>query len=57
MLNICVDFIRQVAKIRMNEHNFSGAEFHIDQAKIIDPDFCDIDMQYALYVYSTVWEL
>jgi len=38
----------QVAKLRINEGKFSEAKRHVDAAKSIDPDFCDVGYQEAL---------
>ena len=40
----------QIAKLRMNNLNLTGARWHVDHAREIDPDFCDVDFQYAMYV-------
>lgn len=38
----------QIAKIYLNEHNYTAAESHIQHALSIDPNFCDISHQQAL---------
>jgi hypothetical protein len=38
----------QVAKLRLNEGNATGARVHVDIAKKIDPNFCDIEFQDAV---------
>lgn len=38
----------QIAKLHLNEMNITGAEYHIETAKSIDPTFCDVGYQEAL---------
>lgn len=40
----------QVAKLEVNSGNYKQAQIHIAAAKEIDPDFCDVGYQEALYV-------
>lgn len=38
----------QIAKIYLNQQNFTAAEYHINHAIKIDPEFCDASHQQAL---------
>ena len=38
----------QLSKLRMNENNVTGARYHLDRARAIDPDFCDTGYEEAL---------
>jgi tetratricopeptide (TPR) repeat protein len=49
--SVCPDSAKlnlQIAKLYLNDQNFTAAQFHIDRALSIDPTFCDISHQRAL---------